>query len=59
MPVHSKNQAQIRILLFDKALSEILAEYSDYSNVFLAENIAEFPENTKMSKYAIKLEEDK
>ena len=67
MPVHFKKQAQIktqsgvqvRALLFDKALTKILAEYSNYSNIFLVKNIAEFLENTKINKYAIKLEEDK
>ena len=59
MPVHSKRQAQIGALLFDKAPTEVSAEYSDYSNVFLAENAAEFPENTGMNKLAIELEEGK
>ena len=34
-------------------------EYSNYSNVFLAENAAELLENTGMNEHAIKLEEDK
>ena len=34
-------------------------EYSDYSNVFLAKNVAEFSENTEINDYAIKLEKDK
>ena len=34
-------------------------EYSDYSDVFLAENVAELPENTGMNEHAIKLEEGK
>ena len=36
-----------------------MAEYSNYSNVFSAENIAELPENTGINEYAIKLEESK
>ena len=36
-----------------------MAEYSDYSNVFLAENVAKLPENTRINEYAIKLEENK
>ena len=59
MPVHSKRQAQVGTLLFDKAFTEVPGEYSDYSNVFLAENVAKLLENTEMNKYAMKLEEDK
>ena len=59
MPVHSKRQAQIEILIFDKAPTEVLIEYSDYSNVFLVENVEEFPENTEINEHTIKLEEDK
>ena len=59
MPVYSKKQAQVGALLFDKALSKVLAEYSDYSNVFLAENVAELPKNTGINEHAIKLEEGK
>ena len=43
MLVHSKRQAQIGILLLDKAFIKVPAEYSDYNNVFLAENAAELP----------------
>ena len=57
--VHSEKQAQIRALLFDKAPTEILAEYFNYNNVFLAENAAKLPENIGINDYAIKLEEDK
>ena len=59
MPVHTEKQAQVRALLFDKALNEILAEYSDYSDVFSAENTAELLKNTGMNEHAIKLEEGK
>ena len=59
MPVHSERQAQVGALLFDKAPTEVPAEYSDYSNVFSAENAAELPENTEMNKHAIELEEGK
>ena len=34
-------------------------EYSDYSNVFLAENAAELLENIGMNEHAIELEEGK
>ena len=65
MPVNLKKQtqieakAQVGALIFDKASIVVLAEYSDYSNVFSAEYTAEFLENTGINKYAIKLEEDK
>ena len=35
------------------------AKYSSYSNIFLAENVVEFPKYTGMNDYAIKLVEDK
>ena len=59
MPVHSKRQAQVGALLFDEAPTEVPAEYSDYSDVFSAENAAELPENTGMNEHAIELEEGK
>ena len=59
MLVYSKKQAWIRILLFDKACTDVLMKYSEYSNIFLAENAAELLENTGINKYIIKLEEDK
>ena len=36
-----------------------MVKYSDYSNVFLAENAAELPENTGIIEHAIELEEGK
>ena len=59
MPIYSKKQAQVGALLFDEALTEISAEYSNYSNVFSAKNIAKLLENIRIKKHAIKLEEDK
>ena len=59
MPVHSKKQIQVGALLFDEALIEVPAEYSDYSNIFLAENAVELLENTEINEHAIKLEEGK
>ena len=56
MLVHFKKQAQVGALLFDKTLTEVLVEYSDYNKVFLAENAAELPEHTGMNNHAIKLE---
>ena len=59
MSVHFKRQAHIEALLFDEAFIEVLAEYSDYSNVFWMKNITELLENIRMNEYAIKLEENK
>ena len=59
MPVHSKKQAQVEVLLFDEAPTKVPAEYSNYSNVFSAENAAELPENTRINEHAIELEEGK
>ena len=59
MPVLSKRQAQVGALLFDEAPTKVPAEYSDYSDVFSAENAAELPENTGMNEHAIELEEGK
>ena len=57
--IKAQGGAQVRALLFDKAPTEIMAEYSDYSNVFSAKNTTELPENTGMNEHAIELEEDK
>ena len=59
MPVHSKRQVHVGALLFDKAPTKVSAEYSDYNNVFSAENATELPENTGMNEHTIKLEEGK
>ena len=75
MPVHSERQAQIEAeahidaqgqsgaqvgaLLFDEAPTEVPAEYSDYSDVFSAENAAELLEKTGMNEHAIELEKGK
>ena len=55
MPVHAERQAQVGALLFDEAPTEVPTEYSDYSDVFLMENAAELPENTRMNEHAIEL----
>ena len=59
MLVHSEKQAQVGALRFDNAFTEVLAEYSDYSNIFSAENAAELPENTGIYKHAIRLKRGK
>ena len=55
----TQDKTQVGALLFDEAPTEVSVEYSDYSNVFSARNRAELPENTKMNKHAIELEEGK
>ena len=45
--------------MFNKASIKVLAEYFDYSNVFLAENIAKLPEYTWINEHIIKLEKEK
>ena len=57
--IKAQSGAQVGAFLFDKALTMILAEYSDYSNIFSAENVAELPENTGMNEHDIKLKESK
>ena len=59
MLIYSKRQAQVGALLFDEAPTAVSAEYSNYSNVFSAENVMELPKNTEMNEHAIKLEEGK
>ena len=59
MPVYSKRQAHVGALIFDEALSEVPAEYSDYSNVMLVENIVELSKHTRMNDHTIKLEKGK
>ena len=57
--VHSKKQAQVRVLLFNKAPTKVPVEYSDYSDIFLIENVIELSESIGINKYTIKLREDK
>ena len=57
--VQIQDKTQVEALQFDKALIEVRAEYSDYSNIFSAENATELPKNTGINEHAIKLEEGK
>ena len=57
--IEAQRGAQVGALLFDEAPTEVPAEYSDYSDVFLAENAAELPENTGINEHAIELEKGK
>ena len=63
MPIHSEKQvqikAQVKALLFNKALIEVPVEYSNYSNIFLAEYATELPVNIGINEHTIKLKKDK
>ena len=59
MLMHLEKQAQIRALLFDKAFTFILVEYSNYSNVFLTENAAGLSKHTRINNHTLKLKADK
>ena len=59
MPVYFKKQAKDGALLFDKAFTKILAEYSNYSNIFSVENAIKLLENIRINKHAIILEKSK
>ena len=63
MQVYFKKQAQIKVqieaLLFNKALIEVSTEYFNYGDVFSAEYAVELPENIRINKHTIELEEGK
>ena len=40
--IKTQNIVIIKVLLFNNVLTIVLAKYSNYSNVFLAKNVAEF-----------------
>ena len=46
-------------LSFNKAFTKFLTKYSDYSDVFLVQNISKLPKNTEMNEHTIKLEKSK
>ena len=51
----SLNEIQIRALLFNKALTICLTEYSYYSNVFSAKYIVKLSKYIKINNHVIKL----
>ena len=59
LDAQGQSRAQVRALIFNEAATKVLAEYSDYSNIFSAENAAELLESTGMNEHAIKLERGK
>ena len=56
IPMHLEKQAQVGALLFNKASIKIPVKYLDYINVFSAENIAKFLENSRINEHIIELE---
>ena len=59
MEVHADWKVQIAVLIADKTPITILAEYSDFEDVFSKESAAMLPEHTKINTHAIDLEEGK
>lgn len=57
--VYPSYQAQVRLLLANKAFIKDLSKYLDYIDVFLSNLIMELLENTSMNEYIIKLIKDK
>ena len=57
--MHLEKQTQVGALLWNKALTKVMVEYSDYKNIFSAKNIMELLENNRMNEHTIELEEDK
>ena len=55
----AQSKAQVGTLIFNKAPTKVLAEYSNYSKVFSTENATEHPKHTRMNDYAIKLKNGK
>ena len=65
MTVHLKKQAQIKdkaqvgTLKFDKTFAVVLAEYSNFNNVFSAEYTAELSKYTGINNHTIELKKSK
>ena len=57
--IEAQSGVQVGALLFDKAPTKVLVEYSDYSDIFSTENAAKLPKNTGMNEHVIELEEAK
>ena len=55
MQVHPSRQAQIGLLLANKAPTKVLPEYSDYADVFSFDLTMELPKNTGMNCCCIRL----
>ena len=59
MKMHSNRNIQITTLIVDKVSIIVIAEYSDFANVFPKESAMVLPEYTKINTHAIDLEKNK
>lgn len=59
MDIHLSIEAQSRALLVNETLIKVLAEYSNYIDVFSPNLLMELPEHTHMNVHAINLIKDK
>lgn len=59
MKVHLDCKVQITILIADKALFTIRAEYLDFIDIFSKESTVVLLEHIKINTYAINLKKDK
>ncbi len=59
MMIYPSRAAQIAALQWDKAPTEIPAEYPNLADVFSSDLAIELPENTNLNEHAIKLVEGK
>ena len=57
--IKAQSEIQIRALIFDKVFIKILTEYSNYNNIFSAENIVKLLEYNRIYDYTIKLKKGK
>ena len=55
IPIHSAQEAQIALLVIEEM--QIPSEYSDFSDIFLEENVSILPKAIKLNQHAIKLQE--
>lgn len=59
LKIHQDCKVQIVILIIDKALITILAEYSDFADHFFKKSATILPKHTEIYTYAIDLEKSK
>ncbi len=57
--IHPSQITLIAYLLWDKALTKILAKYSNYTDVLFLDLVIELSKNIKMNEHAIKLIKEK
>ena len=53
IPIYPSCQTQVTLLKSEK--TEILAEYSNFSDIFLLDSVEELPEHTRINDYSINL----